>query len=74
MRGLETLSKACQPEEAAPEQSAMQQALSLTEEQLNAIAAKVVEQLQNAHEQPAEQAADPEPSDPEPNEEEVSNA
>ena len=72
MRGLETLSKACQPEEAAPEQSANQQALYLTEEQLNAIAAKVVEQLQNAHEQPAESASDPEPSEPEPNEE-VSN-
>ena len=69
MRGLETLSKACQPETPAADPSATPQALSLTEEQLNAIAAKVVEQLQNAHEQPAEQAADPEPSDPDPNEE-----
>ena len=73
MRGLETLSKACAPETPAPDPSSTPQALSLTEEQLNAIAAKVVEQLQNVHEQPAEQAADPEPSDPEPIEE-VSNA
>ena len=69
MRGLESLAKACQPETSDPGQSATQQALSLTEEQLNAIAAKVVEQLQNAHEQPAEEAADPETEDPEPNEE-----
>ena len=71
MRGLESLAKACQPETSAPEQPITSQALSLTEEQLNAIAAKVVEQLQNAHEQPAQQAADPEQADPEPITEEV---
>ena len=64
MRGLESLARACQPETSAPEQPITSQALSLTEEQLNAIAAKVVEQLQNAHEQPAEQSADPEQADP----------
>lgn len=73
MRGLETLSKACQPETPPTDPSTTPQALSLTEEQLNAIAAKVVEQLQNAHEQPAETAADPETTDPDPNDEEVTD-
>ena len=67
MKGLDALAKACEPA-PDPTNETTATALQLTDEQIDKIASRMIEKLQNqqpeTHDEKDEPAADPEPGEP----------
>lgn len=59
MKGLEELAKACTPD--TPEPSPGAAAVNLTDEQIDKIAARMIEKLQTKQPEPEPDKTDPEP-------------
>lgn len=59
MKGLDELAKACEP--ATPEAAPAAATFNLTDEQIDKIAARMIEKLQKPAPEPEEKKTDPEP-------------